>query len=196
MSTHTHTLQGMLSTDTAEGSLRQGNSKRRDGGRRGGEKELSLLSCTRFLLITAISSLGLWEGLSRASRSAFTLGTPWVNTQAPKHIYGLYLHDGVGGQHLLLHVGLAGRTADGSKVPHGILGRHRLPRPRLAAHDDGLIPLVPDGAQKNTHRVRGVCVCVLSGSLQCSRCNTYRGAQLGTEVSDGSKRKTSQPASE
>lgn len=54
-----------------------------------------------------------------------------------------HLHDGVGGQDLLLDVGLAGRAADRGKVSHGVLGRHRFPRSRLSAYDDGLVPLIP-----------------------------------------------------
>lgn len=50
-----------------------------------------------------------------------------------------YLHDGVGGQHPLLHAGLFRGAADGGKVAHGVLGRDGFPGARVAAHDDRLV---------------------------------------------------------
>lgn len=47
-----------------------------------------------------------------------------------------YLHDGVGGQDLLLNVGLTGRSTDRGKVPHGILGRDSLASSRLPTDND------------------------------------------------------------
>lgn len=51
-----------------------------------------------------------------------------------------YLHDGVGGEHPLLHAGLFRGAADGGKVAHGVLGRDGFPGTRVAAHDDRLVP--------------------------------------------------------
>ena len=53
-----------------------------------------------------------------------------------------HLHDGAGGQHLLLHVGVPRGPPHRGEEAHGVLGRHRLPRAGLAAHDDGLVPLI------------------------------------------------------
>jgi hypothetical protein len=52
-----------------------------------------------------------------------------------------YLHDGVGGEHFLLDVGLGVGlgSPDQCKEPHGVLGRHRLAGPRLSTHDDRLV---------------------------------------------------------
>lgn len=53
-----------------------------------------------------------------------------------------YLHYRAGCQNLLLHTGLHGGTADCSKVAHGVFSGYGLPRSRLSAHYDGLIPLI------------------------------------------------------
>lgn len=58
---------------------------------------------------------------------------------------GTHLHDRAGGQHLLLHAGVPQAAPDGGEVPHGILGRRRLPCTRLTADDEGLIPPEPAG---------------------------------------------------
>ena len=53
-----------------------------------------------------------------------------------------YLHDGAGGQDLLLHVGVPRRPTHRGEEAHGVLGRHSLPCARLSAHDDGLVTLI------------------------------------------------------
>lgn len=58
---------------------------------------------------------------------------------------GTHLHDRAGGQHLLLHAGVPQAAPDGGEVPHGILGRRRLPCTRLTADDEGLILPEPAG---------------------------------------------------
>ncbi len=50
-----------------------------------------------------------------------------------------HLHDGVGGEHLLLDLRLRLRPADRREVAHRVLGRHRLSGAGLARHDDGLV---------------------------------------------------------
>lgn len=60
-----------------------------------------------------------------------------------------YLHDRVGGQHLVLHLSLLSGSSHHRKVPHGEFGRYRLARTRLAADDDRLIVLL--SAKGNAH---------------------------------------------
>lgn len=47
-----------------------------------------------------------------------------------------YLHDGVGGQDLLLDIGFTGRATDRGEVPHGILSRDSLSSSRLPTDND------------------------------------------------------------
>ena len=74
-----------------------------------------------------------------------------------------YLHDGIGGQHLILHIGLHQGATDSGKVPHHVLGWDGLPGPRFPADDNRLVPLVPGGGM-------GVC----SGE-RCSDTDTIIG---------------------
>lgn len=72
-----------------------------------------------------------------------------------------HLHDGVGSQDFLLHVGLTGRAADRSKVSHGVFGWYRLSCSGLPAHNDRLVPLIPDKLNQNKKNIR-ICIYYLS----------------------------------
>lgn len=92
-----------------------------------------------------------------------------VQRLPPVAAWGLvvpYLHDGVGGQHPLLHAGLFRGAADGGKVAHGVLGRDGFPGTRVAAHDDRLVPFL---SVSNTVRTNiGIGINLLSqGCFQC-----------------------------
>lgn len=62
----------------------------------------------------------------------------------------VYLHDGVGGEDLLLDLCLRVAAPHSRKVPHGVLRRHGLARTRLTTHDDRLVLALPE--TKNIYR--------------------------------------------
>lgn len=68
----------------------------------------------------------------------------------------VHLHDGVGGKDSFLDRGVTRGAADCGKVTHGILSRNSFASPRLTAHYDRLVSLIPvlkcegDNMQKNS----------------------------------------------
>lgn len=65
-----------------------------------------------------------------------------------------HLHDGVGSQDFLLHVGLAGRAADCSKVSHGVFGWYCLSCSGLPTNNDRLVPLIPARLNRKQNNIR------------------------------------------
>lgn len=76
-----------------------------------------------------------------------------------------HLHDGVGSQDFLFHVGLAGRAADRSKVSHGVFGWYCLSCSGLPAHNDRLVPLIPDKLNKNKKKYKEMHLCTYIAQL-------------------------------